>query len=201
MRSISWTGCPGSSRNGSICGVTIRPGLIELARIPCARARRGEVPGHRQHAALGGAVRGLLDERRAAVRRHRRGVDDHPAAAGDQVRPGGLGDGEDQVELVVQGEPPVLPGHLLERPDPRRRGVVVEHVDPAGARRPHRPTRRPRRGRRGRRAPCSPSSRRRRGSRRRPPARARRRGHSRRRSRPRRRTAAPRPRPGRRRCP
>ena len=91
--------------------------------------------GDRQHAALRRAVGGLLDERRAAVRGHRRRVDDHAAAARDQVRPRGAGDREDQIELVVEGEPPVLPRHLGERADPRRRGVVVEDVDAAGARR------------------------------------------------------------------
>src|SRR3984885_301426 len=76
----------------------------------------------------------LLDERRPTVGGHRRGIDDHAAAARDEVRPRGARDGEDQVELVAQREPPVIPGHLREQPHSRRRGVVVEHVDPAGTR-------------------------------------------------------------------
>ena len=66
-----------------------------------------------------------------------------PPPRATRWRPGSAGDGVDQVELVLQREPPVLPRQILERPDPRRRGVVVEHVQAAAAPTAPRPRRRP----------------------------------------------------------
>ena len=73
---------------------------VELVRA----ALDDEVVGQGEYAALGGAVRVLGHEERAARGRDGRDVDDGPAAGRDQVRPGGARDEEHDVELVADGE-------------------------------------------------------------------------------------------------
>ena len=86
----------------------------------------------REDAALGGTVRVLRHEERAARGRDGRDVDDRPPSAGDQVRPGRARDEEDDVELVSDGERPVGEGEQVDGAEPDRRRVVDEDVDSAG---------------------------------------------------------------------
>src|SRR6266568_2244001 len=54
-------------------------------------------------------------------------------AALDEVRPRGAYRVPDDVELVLDGEVPLVVGQLHQRPVAQRRGVVVEHVHAAEA--------------------------------------------------------------------
>ena len=81
-------------------------------------AGSSEVIGERQHAALGGAVRGLLEEGRAADRRDRGDVDDASTATRDEVRPGDFACVEDEVQLVPDTGMPVVDGQVVPRDRP-----------------------------------------------------------------------------------
>ncbi len=60
----------------------------------------------------------------------RRDIDDHPATY-RQMRPCELGGEEHQVQFVAHSEAPVVHGHVRDRSEARRRGIVIDDVDPA----------------------------------------------------------------------
>ena len=123
---------PNSSSSSSprVALLSIKPGEIELTRIPCSLPSIASWRVIPMIAAL--FVVWASDGKQLEAERAVQGGHVHDdAAAGLQVRPGGAGEVEDEVDLVLPRGSPVLVGEVLEPVEVRPGGEVEQHVDPA----------------------------------------------------------------------
>ena len=123
---------PGPCSSGAVCGVSVIAGLTALTRMRCGppSTTRWLVSASTPPLAAPCAFCGMNQAPREPEIEPMLTI--AAAAPRDQVRPRGPGDEEDDVELVADGERPVLVRQLVDRAEPDRRRVVHQHVDPAG---------------------------------------------------------------------